>query len=133
MVCGFVRGDEMSKLINGECVDVLKTITDNSIDCVIIDPPYFLPATHYQTRKKQIRNFADLGILEFFFKNVFEEIKRAHEALEDTVLNILLAIRQNEYLQAWYPAQQGHPAQKVVGSHPIKIKERQRNGTNSQS
>ena len=51
-------------------------VDDNSIDCIIIDPPYFLPVTHYQTRKKQVRNFADLGILEFFFKHVFEEFKR---------------------------------------------------------
>jgi hypothetical protein len=37
-------------------------------------------------------------------------------------LNVLLAIRQNEYLQAWYPAQQGYPEMKVVGSHPYKTK-----------
>jgi len=67
---------EVNKIQQGECVEIMKEIKDSSIDCIIIDPPYFLPATHYQTRKKQIRNFADLGILEFFFKNVFEEFKR---------------------------------------------------------
>ena len=67
---------DKNMIYQGECVEIMKEIKDSSIDCIIIDPPYFLPATHYQTRKKQIRNFADLGILEFFFKNVFEEFKR---------------------------------------------------------
>ncbi len=67
---------ELNKIYQGDCLELMKEIENSSIDCIIIDPPYFLPATHYQTRKKQIRNFADLGILEFFFKNVFEEFKR---------------------------------------------------------
>lgn len=56
------------------------------------------------------------------------ETKKTHESLEDTVLNILLAIRQNEYLQAWYPAQNGYDQMKVIGSHPQKLKNSGKNG-----
>lgn len=48
------------------------------------------------------------------------EVKCTNENVEQTLLNVLLAIRQNEYLQAWYPAQQGHPEQKVIGAHPLQ-------------
>lgn len=48
-----------------------------------------------------------------------EKIQENNEYMEETLRNVFLAIRQNEYLQAWYPAQQGHPQMKVVGPHPI--------------
>lgn len=54
-----------------------------------------------------------------------EKIKNANEIVEESLQNMLLAIRQNEYLQAWYPAQQGHPEMKVVGPHPIQIARRE--------
>lgn len=37
----------------------------------------------------------------------------------ETLLNVLVAIRQNEYLQAYYPEQKGYPEQKVAGVHPF--------------
>ena len=49
--------------------------------------------------------------------------KSTMENVEDTLLNVLVAIRQNEYLQAWYPPQKGHPAMKVIGTHPLHQKE----------
>jgi len=67
---------EINKIHQGDSLELMKEIKDESIDLIIIDPPYFLPATHYQTRKKQIRNFCDLGILEHFFKDVFNEFRR---------------------------------------------------------
>lgn len=42
---------------------------------------------------------------------------------EETLLNVLLAIRQNEYLQAWYPEQKGYSEMKVAGLHPQKLEE----------
>ena len=32
------------KLLNGDCMNLMKTITDNSIDLIVIDPPYKLTA-----------------------------------------------------------------------------------------
>jgi site-specific DNA-methyltransferase (adenine-specific) len=31
----------LNKIITGDCIEVLKTIPDNSVDCVITSPPYF--------------------------------------------------------------------------------------------
>jgi DNA modification methylase len=42
-------------------------------DIVLTDPPYFLPAEHYKTRKTFHRNLADLGVLESFFKHFFKD------------------------------------------------------------
>jgi len=65
-----------SKIIQGDCIDELKKLPDQSIDLIITDPPYFVPAKHYATRKNFSRNFGDLGIMEFFFKEVFNQFKR---------------------------------------------------------
>lgn len=69
---------ETNKIINADCLeeDGLKSLPDASIDLLVTDPPYFLPVIHYQTRKKNVRNFADMGIVEHFFKDVFKEIQR---------------------------------------------------------
>lgn len=67
---------EENKIYEMDCIDAMKEIADNSIDLIVTDPPYFLPAVHYNTRKQFSRNFADLGILEHFFKDIFREIKR---------------------------------------------------------
>lgn len=68
--------DWRDTIVQGDALEVLKEIGAGSIDCIITDPPYFLPAKHYQTRKDFKRNFADLGILEGFFKILFSEIDR---------------------------------------------------------
>lgn len=36
------KGGEMIKFIQGDCLEKIKLIPDNSIDAVITDPPYFL-------------------------------------------------------------------------------------------
>lgn len=65
-----------SKIIHGDCIEELKEISDKSIDLIVIDPPYFLPALHYNTRKEFKRNFGDLGVMEGFIKFVFKEFQR---------------------------------------------------------
>lgn len=73
---------ELNKIYCLDCMDGFKELKDNSIDCIITDPPYFLPASHYgvtlrlKGAKQFSRNFSDLGIVEHFFKDVFAEFKR---------------------------------------------------------
>lgn len=50
-----------------------------------------------------------------------KDIKNTNENAEEILGNVLLAIRQNEYLQAWYPAQSGFPEMKVTGIHPANL------------
>ena len=55
-------------------------------------------------------------------RDFIEEVSKTNANVDETLGNVLLAIRQNEYLQAHYPAQQGYPEMKVVGKHPLNIK-----------
>lgn len=58
-----------------DCREVLPTL--NGIDAVVTDPPYFLPAVHYNTRKEFPRSLTDLGILEHYFAGFFAETQAA--------------------------------------------------------
>ena len=64
------------KIIHGDCLEIMPTLADKSVDMLLADPPYFLPAAHYQTRKQFSRNFSDLGILEHWIKDYFKECQR---------------------------------------------------------
>jgi site-specific DNA-methyltransferase (adenine-specific) len=66
----------LNQIIQGDCLEILREFPSKSVHCVVTDPPYFLPAVHYNTRTQFSRNFADLGILESFFRNVFKELAR---------------------------------------------------------
>jgi len=66
----------INKLLCGDCLEIMRTFPKESVDIILTDPPYFLPAKHYQTRKEFKRNFADLGIVEGFFKSIFSEFDR---------------------------------------------------------
>lgn len=51
------------------------------------------------------------------WQRTLDRVIRICENVDETLCNVLLAIRQNEYLQAWYPAQLGQKEQKVVGKY----------------
>ena len=65
----------INKIILGDCLDVLPQIDDNVFDLVIIDPP-FLIAKYNALRVHMRKSFGDLGLIEFFFKNVFKQLER---------------------------------------------------------
>ena len=65
-----------NQIVTGDALELMKRMPDKSIDVILTDPPYFLPAMHYQTRVRHPRSLSDLSILEFFFDAVFEEINR---------------------------------------------------------
>lgn len=69
--------DGQVQLYLGDCLAVLPTLEAGSVDAVVTDPPYFLPALHYSTRKNFPRSLSDLGILEYYFRSVFDEFARA--------------------------------------------------------
>ena len=52
---------------------------------------------------------------------VIDDLRKITISTEDALLNVLLAIRQNEYLQAYYPEQHGYQSMKVTGTHLAKI------------
>lgn len=76
----------------------------------------------HQRKMKKIENSIQNAIMAQNKKlNMLQE---QMEITEGTNTNILLAIRQNEYLQAWYPAQSGFKEMNVVGEHPLVTKRR---------
>ena len=54
-----------STLINADCISVLNTIPDNSVDCVLTDPPYnlglFMHARNTNLNKMRENQFAYAG------------------------------------------------------------------------
>jgi DNA modification methylase len=61
---------------HGDCLDVMRGMDAASIDAVVTDPPYFLPAVHYNTRKRFPKSLSDLSMLEHFYRDVFAEFAR---------------------------------------------------------
>lgn len=71
------RWCDVSAIVHhGDCLDVMRSMPDGCVDAVITDPPYFLPATHYNTRSRSFRSLSDIGILEHFFRDVFTAVRR---------------------------------------------------------
>jgi len=69
---------EIDRIYCMDCIEGMRQLDAHSIDCVITDPPYAVPASHYQSRaKSRWRNkYADNSILEFFWNAVLDEITR---------------------------------------------------------
>jgi site-specific DNA-methyltransferase (adenine-specific) len=63
-------------LYRGDALEVLAELPDAGVDAVITDPPYFLPAQHYCTRRRFPRSISDFSILEHFYRDVFAMISR---------------------------------------------------------
>jgi len=68
--------DKWVAIAHGDCREILPELPDRSVDLVLTDPPYFIPAKHYETRRLFKRTFGDLGILESFFKGLFNDIDK---------------------------------------------------------
>jgi len=66
----------MLLLCCGDCLEEMPKLEKNSVDLLLTDPPYFLPATHYNVRSGSFRSLSDLGILEHYFYSVFKELDR---------------------------------------------------------
>ena len=58
-----------------DCIDVLRSLPDGSIDCILTDPPYTSPTVHAFGRK-QINRLSDLAIQEFYFAEIKKEWER---------------------------------------------------------
>lgn len=68
--------DYINKIICGDCLDVMKGMPDGCVDSIVTDPPYFTPATHYQSRIKYARSWGDMSILETWWSVISRELAR---------------------------------------------------------
>jgi len=65
----------MIKLLNGDCLDLLDDLQENSVDIIYTDPPY-IPPQHSSTLTKYKKTLSEMGILENFYKRFIEKIDR---------------------------------------------------------
>jgi site-specific DNA-methyltransferase (adenine-specific) len=63
------------KLLQGDCLDLLKDIPSKSVDIIYTDPPY-IPPEHSKTLTKYKKTLSEMGILESFYKTYLQEIDR---------------------------------------------------------
>lgn len=64
--------DEAVTIYHADCRDVLPTL--DKVDLVLTDPPFFMPATHYQSRKNWQRSWADTSILSAFWDVILDAV-----------------------------------------------------------
>ena len=53
---------------NADCIEYLKTLNTNSIDCVITDPPYFIDKLDNNWSSKEINNDKKIVILNTYLR-----------------------------------------------------------------
>lgn len=66
--------DDLVTLYHGDCLNILTEIERESVDVVLTDPPFFMPATHYSSRTQWQRSWGDTSILAAFWGQVLDAI-----------------------------------------------------------
>jgi DNA modification methylase len=78
----------MNKLILGDCLEVLKTLENETVDLIYIDPPFFSNRTYEVIwgDKGEIRSFEDRfsGGIEHYISWLKERIQEMHRILKPT-------------------------------------------------
>lgn len=54
-------------IYHGDTRDVLPALKPHSVDVILTDPPFFMPAAHFQSRVKWQRSWGDVSILGTFW------------------------------------------------------------------
>lgn len=68
--------DGLVTIYHGDMRDVLPTLRANTVDLVLTDPPFFMPAVHFQSRIEWQRTWGDTSILAMFWRTVLDETLR---------------------------------------------------------
>ena len=63
------------KLLNGDCLDLMDDMEENSVDILYTDPPY-IPPEHKKTLTKYKKTMSEMGILEGFYKTFLNKVDR---------------------------------------------------------
>jgi DNA modification methylase len=63
-------------IYHGDCREVLPTLVESSVDAMITDPPFFMPATHYQSRVEWQRAWSDTSVLAAFWSVILDAMVR---------------------------------------------------------
>lgn len=66
--------DDLSALYLGMCDEVLPLLPERSVDVVLTDPPFFMPATHYSSRVTWPKSWGDTSTLRIFWSFCLEQM-----------------------------------------------------------
>jgi hypothetical protein len=91
---------------------------------IVVEWKAFEKRIEKQVKSTRADNLSAFRLIDESLKahtEILNEVRKVSSGTEETLLNVLHAIRQNEYLQAWSPPQNGYPALKVVGTHPSNL------------
>lgn len=95
-----------NQIYNEDCLEALKRVPDNSVDCIITDPPYFLGMTH----NGQKGSFKDLSICKPFYRDLFH----CGKGVSIGATNIIDNIRSFASGAKLVEGEKVHPTQKPV-------------------
>lgn len=71
------RGFASQNVHHGDAFDELAKLDPLSVDLILTDPPFFMPATHYQSRAEWAASWTDTSPLQVWFKEFLVLAKRA--------------------------------------------------------
>lgn len=60
--------DDLVTIYHGDCEDVPDVLPRLSVDAIVTDPPFFMPAAHFQSRIKWQRSWGDVSVLGTFWR-----------------------------------------------------------------
>ncbi len=66
----------VNQIIEGDCLEVMRDFPANSVDAIVTDPPFFTPATHYQSRFNWGKKWSDMSILTTWWSVIAIELRR---------------------------------------------------------
>jgi site-specific DNA-methyltransferase (adenine-specific) len=62
--------DELVTIYHGDCREIVPSL--DRVDAVVTDPPFFMPAAHYQSRVQWQRSWGDVSILGTFWVSMLD-------------------------------------------------------------
>lgn len=60
------------QIFHGDCRDVLPDLRQASVDALVTDPPFFMPASHFQSRIQWQRSWGDVSVLGTFWRAILD-------------------------------------------------------------
>ncbi|MDA7993196.1 MAG: site-specific DNA-methyltransferase [Pirellulales bacterium] len=67
----------IDQLVNANSLDHLEGLPDDSVDLVVMDPPYYQTSEHALSRSRKVeRTLSDLSVLDGFSRSIFVELAR---------------------------------------------------------
>lgn len=68
---------ELDQVYLCDCLELMRKMPNGYVDLILTDPPFFVPAEHYQSRKDWGgKRYSDVSILRIFWDNIIREAVR---------------------------------------------------------